>query len=104
MITDDLYAIHRDVHRAHDRAGAIRFAGGLSSFDREHTKQVCNSQHRAVRTGILAPRSFDEDREYERGTEDEQGGGCDLGAPEVEERKVGVVRFEDELSACGSDV
>ena len=58
MITDNLYAIHWDIHWAHDRAGAVRFAGGFSAFDGEHAEEVCNSQHRSVWAGIFTPWAF----------------------------------------------
>ena len=104
MITDDLYAIHRDVHRAHDRAGAIRFAGGLGAFDREHAEQVCNSQYRAIRTGVFTPGTFDKNREYKRDAQNGDGTPCHFGAPEVEQGKVGIVGFEDQSPAGGGDI
>ncbi len=38
MVADNLLAIHGNVHGAHDRTGAVRFAGGFRTFDREHTE------------------------------------------------------------------
>ena len=104
MVSDNLYAVHRDVHRAHDRARAVRFASGFSAFDREHAKQVGNSQHRAVGTGILAPRSFNKDREQKRPAKNDEGSPGYFRAPEVEQGKVRIVGFEDQNSACGCDI
>ena len=104
MVADNLYAIHRDVHRAHDRAGAIRFAGGFRAFDGEHTEQVCNSQHRAIRTGIFAPGTFHKDREQKRNTKNGDGAPGYFRAPEVEQGKVWIVGFEDQGPACGCDI
>ena len=91
MVADNLDAIHRDVHGAHDRAGTVRFTSGLSTFDREHTEEICHSQHRAVRTGIFAPGAFNKDREQKRGTKNGEGAPGNFRAPEVEQGKIWVV-------------
>jgi len=104
MVSDNLYTVHRNVHRAHDRARTVRFASGLSSFDRKHSKQVCNSQRRAIRTGILAPWSFNKDREKKCPAKNDKSGPGYFRAPEVEQGKVWIVGFEDQGSACGCNV
>ena len=104
MVSDNLYAVHRDVHRAHDRARAIRFASGFSTFDREHAKQVRNSQHRAVGTGIFAPWSFNKDREQKRPAKNNESSPGYFRAPEVEQGIVWIIGFEDQNPACGCDI
>ena len=104
MITNNFDAIHGDIHGAHDRAGAVRFAGGLSAFDGENTEQVCNSQHCAIRTGIFAPGTFHKDGEHQCNTENGDGAPGYFCAPEVEQGKVRVVGFEDQDPASGGDI
>ena len=58
VVADSFDRVHFDVHRAHDRAGAVCFAGGLSAFDGEDAEEIGNSEHGSVRAGILAPRAF----------------------------------------------
>ena len=53
MVANDFLRVHLDIHRAHDRAGAVCFAAYLGAFYGEHPKQVCNSQHRTIRTGVF---------------------------------------------------
>lgn len=101
MIANNFDAIHRDVHRAHDRAGAVRFASGLSAFDREHAEEIRNSEHCAVWTGIFAPGTFYKDGEHECNTENSDGAPGYFRAPKIEQGKVGVVGFEDQGSAGG---
>lgn len=104
MVTDDLLAIHGDVHWAHDRAGAICFAGEFGAFDGEHAEQVRNSQHCAIRTGIFTPRSFDEDRKQKCDAENGYGAPSHFRAPEIEQGKVGIIGFKDQRPGCGGDV
>ena len=104
MVADNLHAIHGDVHGAHDRAGAVRFAGGLSTLDREHAEQIRHSQHRAIRTCVLAPWTFHKNRERQRNNENGDSTPRHFRAPEVEQGKVWVVCFEDQGPAGGCDV
>ncbi len=71
-------AVYRDVHRAHDRAGAVGFAGACISPDAENAEKVGNPQHGAVRTGVFAPRSLDKKREHQG---DEPGSPIQTGQP-----------------------
>ena len=104
MIAHGLDRIHGNIHRAHDGAGAVSFAGGFSAFDLEDTENVGDAEYCTVWTGIFAPWAFNEERKYERGAEDDQAADGDFGAPEVEEGEVRVVFGEDERSAGGGNV
>ncbi len=61
MIVNGGLGIHGDVHRAHDRAGAIGLAGGFAAADAEDAKHVAQAKHCTVRAGIFAPGAFNEE-------------------------------------------
>ena len=104
MIAHGLYSVNRDVHRTHDRTGAVGLAGRFRAFDRENTEQVRESQHRAVRTGVLAPWALYEESESKCEPKDCECGPGHLAAPEVEEGEVRVIVCEDERATGGCDV
>lgn len=104
MISNDFFGIHLDIHWAHDRAGSIRFASGLGALDGKYPKQICDSQHGAVRTGVLTPRSLYEDREKQCQAQNGERGPGYFRAPEIEQGKIGIIGFEDQRSTVGSHV
>ena len=104
MVTHHFHRIHGDVHWAHDRARAIRFAGGLRALDGKHTEQVRDAQHGTVRTGIFTPGSFNEDRKSQGQTQNGKGAPCDFRAPEVEQGEVWIVCFKDQRATPGRDI
>lgn len=58
MVADRFDRVNGDVHRAHDRTCAVRFAGGFNAADLEDAEEIGDAEDRAVRAGVFAPRTF----------------------------------------------
>jgi len=104
MVTDDLLFTDRNVHRAFDVASAILAAGGGHPPDFEDAKQVGQSKHCSVRTGVLAPGALDKQAEDEGHAEDGQSGDRHLAGPEGKQGIVGIVILEEQFPAGNGDV
>lgn len=98
MIAHHGQTVHRDVHRAKDGAGAVRFAGVTIAPDFEDAEQVADPQQCAVWAGIFAPRALDKERQTQGDAQDGQPGSCRLAVPEVEQGEIRIVLGKDQFA------
>jgi len=105
MVADYRVLADFNIHRAKRGAGvAFEFARAFIAADGEQAKQVADSEQRAKRAGVFAPRAFHKQTEEQNTFQNQQGGDGDFARPKVEERKVWVVILKDKACTGKGDV
>jgi hypothetical protein len=84
MIAHNFFGIDRDIHGTHDRTRAVGFTGQIRALNGKEAKQIRNSKHRPIGTGIFTPGAFHKNGEYKCNTKNGKGTPCHFGVPEIE--------------------
>ena len=91
MVTHNGLFIHRNIHRAQSSAGSTFYTSGNATTDAEDAKQIGNSQHGAIRTGILASRPLNKKRKNKRQGQDDHTTDGHLAGPQIEQGEIRIV-------------